>query len=619
MGINGWVFKATKRQYKGTFSTDTPECLMQRRHCAVKEAQQWIKCKPDDVRTVFQYKRYITDKVKLYMRNARCRNPLLIVCFDTWSPEQKAIMTHVKRDGDTSDRYEYDETRAVIDESDEHGEQEAFTQWSRYVKNRELVRRELYPIIYNAFLEERFFNPRPVETANGGTVDEQLVLHGLPGAWRYKRQHNVSFMDDPSVVYDEGTPILVPRERITPDDERRDPQLYGRVFVMRYLNAHACVHRFEWKEAAHDIGEADMATVHYWRFFDNCHYVIHMDDGDALPIALMHSFDRFRNGTFNGLQLYICKSRKGRSGKETRRIARHKKPRAKWNAADEADERVIQKKVDAYGGTKTWAEIESERPKYIYIDVNEMFLRIMGDPRLRSVQNPVLFYVCAIILTGTDFFGPHGGASFIPGVGIERVVWPTLFNEAADWSHMFQSSLHLEPDATRWRDVVIDKDAFVDFVHQCIIRANAPCTSVVEVKATQRKRERARVERITKNMTRSKSDVERAKEQAKIEKVTPKNTFPDDDTIRVHAAHMQHNILVFTNAHKPGCERKPNLYETDDDGVPYYGYVQATRSVAERVSRQHPWPVDEVYKRFLRKHDDKKNKRLKVSHESDIH
>lgn len=617
MGINGWVFKCTAKQYKGTFQTDVPGTLKEGRHCGVQEAQKWVKAKPDYVRTVAQYKRYVAEQVKLVQRHNRGSNPLLIVCFDRWSPEAKAVLTHTRRDSGV-DKYMYDENVCVIDERKEHEEQDAFTpeNWRRYTSNRELVRRELYPIIYNAFMDDRYYKPRPVTAADGGIVCEQLILHGLPGQWQYKRQHAVSFMDDPNVMYDEGVPVLTTRARITPREEQQDDDLYNRVFCITYHPTVQGTHRYQWDAATSDTGEADLATVQYWHFFSNCHYVVYMDDGDSLPIALLHSFERLQYAkTFGSLQFWICKSRKGRSGKESKRLKRHAKARDKWTSQDVTDESVLQKKVDGYGGAKTWEQIERERAKYIYINVNELFLRIMADPRLRHVQNPVVFYACAIIMSGTDYFGPSQATSFIPGVGVERVVWPTLFNEAADFSHMFQSSIEVAADPLKWRTIVVDKDAFVDFVHLCMIRANN-ASSVEEVKATQRKRESVRVKRIRTQMEKAKTPAQRAAEEQKLSKVTPKNQYLDDDRIRVYASHLQFNADYKTNAYKPGLERKPDIYQEDDDGLPYYGFTRLTRSVADKVSTGFPFDVDDVYKRFLRKEHEiqhRREKRIKVS------
>jgi hypothetical protein len=95
--------------------------------------------------------------------------------------------------------------------------------WRRYTANRDLVRRELYPLIFNAFLSDKYFCPEE---------GEQLILHGLPGQWVY-RQRVVGKDYAIAEAGDRGVPELVPRSRITPEDEQDDPDLYNRVFCIK--------------------------------------------------------------------------------------------------------------------------------------------------------------------------------------------------------------------------------------------------------------------------------------------------------------------------------------------------------------------------------------------------
>jgi hypothetical protein len=574
MGIAGWVFKVTKKRYHKTFTTELPDCFKSQQHVTVIEAQKWIKVKPEYVKTVRQYKSYITKQAKLMMRNVDNKNPCLIVLFDKWTPKAKKIMTHTTRDKNVMECYVYDEEQPVLDELQPDESPEAMmdmAHWLRYTTNRELVRRELYPIIYNAFIDEKFYMPQG---------NEQLILHGLPGAWQFKKKYNVSFMDDPSIMYDEGLPELTPRARIRPYTEDRDPDLYNRVFcITLFKGTHPpVVHRYQWSEAANNIGEADLAITAYWKFFRDAHHLIYMDDGDSLPICLLHAFDRLQNGHFMGKEFWICKSRKGASGKEQKRIKRHKKPKEKWTEADKVDEANMLKRVASYGGTKTWAEIESERPKHIYINVNALYLEIMGDPRLRCVQNPIVFYVCAIILTGTDFFGKPNNASFIPGIGQEKVIWPTLFNEAEEFAHMFQATLQIKPDPCAKRQFVLDFDAFQKFIHLCYLKANNT-DSLEQVRATHTKREQKRKRVLS------------APREA--------NVILNDDQIGVCAGNLLYNVTYWMNGGRPKLEQYPNIFDVDEQGLSYYGFDKEAEAVATKVSGTHPFPVDDVYTRFF--------------------
>jgi hypothetical protein len=73
--------------------------------------------------------------------------------------------------------------------------------------------------------------------------------------------------------------------------------------------------RFQWEDAKSDTGEADLAIVQYWQYFRECNHLVYMDDGDGLPICLLHAFERLQNGTFCGKEFWICKPRKGTTKK----------------------------------------------------------------------------------------------------------------------------------------------------------------------------------------------------------------------------------------------------------------------------------------------------------------
>lgn len=197
------------------------------------------------------------------------------------------------------------------------------------------------------------------------------------------------------------------------------------------------------------------AIVKYWQFFPNDHWCVFMDDGDALPISLLHTFDRLKSdGTLGDWSFYICKPRRGMSNKERKRRAREKKlaEGKKLTEDEQRDQEKLERMEQALG--KPWSRIEDERPKEYYINVNALFKAIMSDPRLAKVQNPVLYVVLGIILGGTDYFGSGaGGGSFLPGIGVEKVIWPALYNHASEYAHMIQASMAYPPDPDAWREV----------------------------------------------------------------------------------------------------------------------------------------------------------------------
>lgn len=578
MGINAWVFKKTKTRYPGTFQKEVPASLKQKRHATYEDIQYVIKAKPDYVTTLPGFFRYMMEIILKRMRNPECPSPHFTIFFDRKPPKIKQSTHEERNKGITGDIYEYDEDRPIIKE-DADGVQEAMKpeNWSRYTANRKLVMREFLPMIYNALLQDRYYVPLP---------GEQLFVHGLPIQWRYKKRidHPSWLEDNPDVVYDEGIPELVPRARIKKNHERTDPDIYNRVFVISKRLIVPAVQqeqqhqqgyqprwytdRSEWKEAKSTFGEADFGIVYYWRFFRDSPFLVYMNDGDALPILLMHSYDRLVNGVFTQ-EMWLCKPRRGASGMEKRRRKRAQKQREKWTAEDEEDERKLQRKIDAYGGTKTWAQIEQQRPKRKFININKLYTDIMNDPELSGiVQNPVTFYVCAIIMSGTDFFPKN--RSFLPGIGIEKKVWPTLFSRAAEFSHMFQSSLAVPSNPLVSRDIVVDTDAFVRFCELCYtLHASV---------------------RSNKNLM----------------SVSRRHESLDNDKMRVYARLILHDALYKTNAYREDySERYPDAHATDKDGLSLFGFAKETSGggkggcFADKVSQEYPFVVDEVFSRHF--------------------
>lgn len=587
MGISGWIFKALKTAYPECMTKTIPMEYRQKRHISVRDSQDLIKMHPDYVNTVHLLKQYIVGQVISKMRRPDMPCPFFIVLFDRWTPDAKAIKTHTTRDKGV-EPIAYDPGKPVLDESKPHEVLDILRpdQWQRYTTNRELVRRELYPIIWNAFIDEKYFKAEP---------GEQLILHGLPGQWRETRNNMYMGAVDmaPSVE------VMCPRDRITPEHEKRDADIYNRVFMIRHGGLIS-----EWKDAINDIGEADLAIVKYWQFFQGDNWMVFMDDGDALPIALLHTFDRIdpHVGLLNDQRkFYICKPRRGASGKELKRRAREKKLKdgKKLTESEQLDAEKLEAIERAKG--KSWSRIEAERAKEYFIDVNALFRAIMNDPRLSKVQNPVVYLVAGIILTGTDYFGNGaGGASCLPGIGQERVIWPALFEHASEYSHMVQASLAHPPEPNAWREIVVDRDAVVAFFNACYLQVHE--SSIEEVRAKLEEREKKRIESLRQKLSKLRpSDGPDAaiKIQASMKKPRAQNQVPSEDDMRVMASHLFHNIIYWRNAWKRNYERYPDIFQRDDSGKSLWGYDHVTRNVANCVSQEMPFAVDEVYRRWL--------------------
>lgn len=252
---------------------------------------------------------------------------------------------------------------------------------------------------------------------------------------------------------------------------------------------------------------------------------------------------------------------------------------------------------------KSWEQIQRERPTEIYINVNKLFTAIMNDKRLSMiVQNPIVFYVGAIIMTGTDYFNGSTSGSFLPGIGVERIIWPTLFENAYEFKHMIQSSIETPSDYKTWCDIVIDEDAFFEFCNLCYLKAT-DSSSIEEVRSSFEKREEKRVQKIRATITKLESKGQDAsKERAKLGVTRDANTILSRVDLRIFARHLWQNLLYWRNAYKKGYEREPNIFATNEEGESLYGFVvtvTGSGAVAPYVALKSPISIDEVFKRHF--------------------
>ncbi len=342
-----------------------------------------------------------------------------------------------------------------------------------------------------------------------------------------------------------------------------------------------------------------MCIVQYQRFFPDCDFLVYMDDGDALPIALLHSFDRLFHGQFHR-NMWICKPRKGGSKRELLRRKRHKKLPIKWTPQEKADEQEMLDIMEKTG--KTWETLELERPKQIYINVNKIFAKIMEDPRLMGVvQNPVAFVVGAIVLTGTDYFS----TPFLHGLGAQQKIWPVLFRNAKRFAHLVQMALDAPPDPLAWRDVVVDEERFVEFCELCYIENTKNCDTIDQVKEAFAQREAERLHRINCLVAKliAKGDHIKADEERMKLEPGKHNIVMDRLDMRVRCRHFWWNLLYWANASRPHYERAPDIFQTDDSKFSLFGFticpITRLGIAAACVSPEPPIFIDETFSRHL--------------------
>jgi hypothetical protein len=289
-----------------SFINHVPVCLKDD-HVSVEYMFPILENKPANVECLADFLKYISTYLDYRMRRPNVKNNLFILCFDK-----------------IESKFEHDKKIPTLDEFKLNEKQDAFINWKDYLKNDELVTCELYPIIFNYLLK----NFVPFQ-------EEQLILHGLPGNWKYENK----FENHPLIGDFEGIPVLCNRLRITKRHKLKDPDIFNHVFVFTGMN------KYRWEDAKNNVQDGKAALLSYWRFFPGRTFVIFSNDEDVLAMALLHTFDRWTNKTFCQTEVWIR---------------------------------------SLLGGLE------------FFININQLFLDILEHDQLKKTQNPILTVAFAI-------------------------------------------------------------------------------------------------------------------------------------------------------------------------------------------------------------------------------
>jgi len=418
--------------------------------------------------------------------------------------------------------------------------------WTRFAKNYRLLRRELYPRLFNAFMSMRDFDLRP---------GQRVVLSGFPGRTHYQTVHSAAPWDalrnDQNQVrcvrfWDVRTELPI-RER----DELADPNLYNRVYVVerRELGEHGVV-RYEWDAACNNVSEGDIRMFWFCHWYENEHVILNINDGDVFSIGLLYAYERvtaivpdqrsyvFRNRHTICLPVKRTKLREG----------------------------------------------ETVVPDFDYVNLNQLYALVREYPPFKqaNVQNPVATLVMLITLSGTDFC-----EKFFHGMGWQNIIWNVFFSNIEMFTHMVQIS-EVVPRRTRARrNVVVSESNFETFVRFCYAATFAKSIE------TSRAAKKSGLKHATVAQIR-----ERSKVNSKgVPQADERYHYPDVNAIRAHARaalwvldYWKNGPLGFT----PDCME---LWY----GLPYYPYWRnpASNGEPEFITLVSPRskPVDPVYRR----------------------
>jgi hypothetical protein len=619
MTLASWVREFLRNYGTQIYSTKPPLSLHEpldgkyghppRAHYGVEDMMLRLHAKPPEVRTVHELKLWFTDLIKSAMRNTDVL-PLrkYVACFDRWTPPVKGIVCH----GDRDDGIVPLEVGVIhLDDADPGSPIPNGEDWKRLMASRDVMRRQLFPILYNACIDERYFTPQP---------GELLILHGLPG--------NLEYRNVPLWAQGPGgestMPVLIPRSpsAMPADWDQREPDAFQRIWLIEGRpgpGGSVEVHREEWLEAKNNIGEADLATCFYDHWFAQENCVVRTGDGDAISIALLYAHERLLpDGNFRN-NMYIWMPRVEVGSDKVRRYSHE------------------------------------------WFSINELWRNIRSDVRFagEGVQNAIVTFVTLVILSGTDFFaGPN--KNFLPNVGAEKAVWPSFAENTRQFSHMCQLSWLTEPDTRQHRHIVVDVDAFIAFAHSCylykyrdILDKKLAATSGATLGATSsnlkdasgatsaniketsgppqggggsegsggggglpegltmiqellQERERKRIKDIQRELAKATKDGNQdlvIKCTAKLTKgPSEANTVVEEGRLAVLAGHLDWNLNYWINGSRPPYTHPDPFTQHQASGLPRYGFevhLQEGPKVALEVARLLPSEFDDNYSRHF--------------------
>jgi hypothetical protein len=532
MGLPTFARKYLKETYATAFSyspTGDPTVC-------VYDLMKDVKHMPDEITTLDDVLHYLVNKVKTFMMNTPNLR-VMIVCVDRKPPPVKRMVTHAGR-YKNKDVFEAKngpylpmKAQGLIP-----------TPWIRFAGNYKLLQRELYPRLFNAFMDGNHIVPKP---------GQMLVLHGFPAFSEWitiYKQHsnhiNTNERGQIKQVHFWKADLELP---ITKDMERADPDLYNRIYV--FENVPPCqqfpqgyLRKEEWLEAKNNINESDGAMFFYDHWFQNENIMLVCNDGDVFSYGLLYSSERVTaQNTFRNNHI-ICLPYKKTKDNE-------------WFAPDQI-------------------------PRYEYVDLNRLYILIKDDASMMAagVQNHVLTMVFLLILAGSDFF-----KEYMKGLGAEAVLWKVFFFNLKMFSHMVQSSKGVTASTRTPRTIVLDEDLFRIFTHYCYVH-----------KYGKPARKKSKTDDLTYEILE-----EHCKTGAKAEKDADYH-MPDRNKIRLWCRQIEWNLLYYKNT-PFGNEHSPNPFE-EWDGLPYYPYIKEGEGgkpqMVDVVAAKRK-PIDEVYAQHM--------------------
>lgn len=408
--------------------------------------------------------------------------------------------------------------------------------WAAFSRSHLLLRRELYPLLFNAFM-----GLRSIELP----VGKRIVLSGFPGRTQWRAVHAASPWEAPRNDHNQERVVAVwqPEELpITEAMERADPELYHRAYVVEQ-RPNGPVH-YEWERGKCSLSEGDVRMFWFAHYYDRQHVLLNINDGDVFSIGLLYAQERLQAiAPVERTYIYANRHTVVLPNKRKNEVAR-----------------------------------------YTYCNLNKLYALVREHPPMREagVQNPVATLVALITMTGTDFCEKH-----LHDMGFKSTVWSVFFSNIALLTHMVMMSEALPGNTRRRRDVVMDEDAFAQFVRLCYTSKYAKDLKKLKRQPSEKDlRERAR--KLADGRPRN----------------DPRFDLPPANRVRAYGRASLWVLDYWKNA--PLTGHAPDCFEMWD-GLPYYPYWRnpgTQKPEFAALVAPRPKPVDEVYTRHKRRRTD---------------
>jgi len=534
---------------------------------------QFTKSKPNSVETRDELLRHFKEIVNGLMFRYCNTLRIVIIVVDGKPVDVKRMVAHVKRySGKPIMQYEENNPRLPQNAYDLVPKD-----WITFAGNYELLRRELYPLLFNQFM----FHLEP-------KAGQSLILSGFPGRSGYAQAHHERPWE---CVADNGGKVWQVKEwqlnelPITPQMEEDDPDLYHRVYILE--NIAPCANfpegaliRREWEEAKTDISEGDLRILWFEHWFQQEHIIFCINDGDIFSLGLLYGQERLIN--------------KGPDGEYHFR-----------------NKHTIMLK---YIETDTKKKKREERGIFIipepyhYVNMNLLYQQVCEYPMFANngVQCPIATMVFLFIMAETDFF-----AGFLKGMTAQNVIWKVFFENIIIFTHMVQYSTAIPKSTREERQVVIDEEAFRKFIIFCYLQKFEPGM------ITNLRNERVTFQQLSDRTKKTAKGKKRFKKDENGEQVEDTDWhMPTKNEVRSWCRQVEWNFLYWANGVR-GIHVDPfELWY----GMPYYPYWRNPKTGKPQLIRMvspRPKPVDTVFSQHFLQNRIKKQKILEEDEDSD--